>query len=114
MPNNMSVLFEKLHFLESVADVRQDHTCLSLLCAFSRLFDTHLGKQVCTFSGSDREMPVPSSKASETHPKISNMFHLHVVTVHIHHAVETLSLWAWRMGKSAQCIYVPLLHWEFG
>ncbi len=27
------------------------------------------------------------------HPKISNTLHLRVVTVHIHHAVETLSLW---------------------
>ncbi len=42
---------------------------------------------------SDREMPLPPSKASKAHPKISNTLHLHVVIMHIHHAIATSSLW---------------------
>ncbi len=89
----------KLHFLGECCrfiqnlDVRQKQRYLSLLCVFSKSLDICLHKQFCMFNGSDRETPLPLSKASTTHPKICNMLHLHVVTVHIHHAGETLSLW---------------------
>ncbi len=69
--------------------------------------------QFCTFNGSNGETPLPMSKASKTHPKIftrlhlyyilsiyiyiniiSNTLRLHVVTMHIHNAIKTLTLWA--------------------
>ncbi len=40
---------------------------------------------------SDGETSLPTSKA---HRKISNTLHVHVVTIQVLHAIETLSLWA--------------------
>ncbi len=45
------------------------------------------------FNGRDRETPFLLSKTSKTHANISSTPHLHVLTLHIHNATETLSLW---------------------
>ncbi len=44
------------------------------------------------FNGSDRETPLPPSKASKTHPNISNTLHPHAGTVHIHHARDIVTV----------------------
>ncbi len=47
------------------------------------------------FSGSYAKKPHPMitpSKASKTHPKVFNMLHPNVVTLHNHQPTETLSL----------------------
>ncbi len=84
------VLVSKVKFLIFKKKIFKHNNVITVytgcfLCVFSRLLDTH--EQFCTFSGCDGERLLPLSKASKTHPKISNTLHLHVVTVHIHHNI---------------------------
>ncbi len=58
------------------------------VCLLGRYIPTPRG-HLCMFNGSNGERPLPLSKTPKTHPKISDTLHLHV-TVHIHHATETL------------------------
>ncbi len=88
----------KLHFFGNVAhsymisksDMNIDTFPFSVCSAGRKMPALH--EQVCTFNGSDTGMPLPPSKASTTHLKISNMFHLHVVIVHILYSVDTVTV----------------------
>ncbi len=67
----------------------------SPFCVFSRSLNTqpHPISFACSMEVIGRRLYC-CLKPSKTHPKIFKMLHLHVVTAHIYHAMETLSLWA--------------------
>ncbi len=107
-----TVLFGEFSLLILNPIVRQEDRWLSLLCAFTMSLDT---PPFCTFNGSDRVMPLTLSKASKTHPKISNTLYLCVATVHIHHTIKTMSLWAKivRNKLSGRSDTAPHIQWDY-
>ncbi len=99
----------KLHFFGNVADSSKilmwdknmdgfHFSVRSVGCSIPALHEKFI-----TFNGSDSEMPSLPSKASKTHPEISNTFCLHVVTVHIHHIIK---LYFWHfLSITTPCHY---------
>ncbi len=84
-----AALFGSLAQLSKISMLDKNLDASSSLCI--QISAPH--EQFSTFNGS-WETHLLLSEVSQAHPKMCNMLHLHVMTVHIHHAIEILSLWA--------------------
>ncbi len=98
-----------LHYI-SLLHISDNHTHYRYRISVDNIFDIGIFYSLISVSASASKIPFRSeSKPSKTHPKIYNTLHLHVVTVHIRHDIQILSLWVKIQRTSFQGVVTQCL-----